>query len=176
VNEWLYEEAAALDKAKEDERVAERKLQLRQQWTGRLWNDLKPLLADAATQINHKEEFANVRQKIGKLDCAAGYSDRIEITKSMYPAIYLVVTIGPLCIEIRRKIVTNGHDRRSRDQKEVLNVEIDQNGNGYLVNQDGTTLPLDKAVQYIFRPFIYPELLGDSGESGNVSVMGRILG
>ena len=175
MNEWLYDESATLEKAKEDERAAERKLALRQQWTARLWHDLKPRLEDAAMQITHKEEFANLRQKIGNLDCMSGYTDRIEITRSMYPAIYLVVKPGPLCIEILRKIVTNGSNRHSRDHKEVLNVELDQNGNGYLVNEAGTTLLPDQAVQYIFKPFIYPELL-DKPDQQRWNLGGRVLG
>ena len=176
MNEWLYDESAALDRLKEDERSAQQKLELRQQWTARLFNDLKPLLENAATQINHGENFANLRQTIGKLDCASAYVDRIEITRSLYPAIYLTVKPGPLCIEVLRKIVTNGHDRRSRDHKEVLSVEIDQKGNGYLVDPNGKTLLLDQAVQYIFKPFIYPELLDEPGSGGGRVGLGRILG
>lgn len=156
MNEWLDEELAQLEQEKQDESVKQIRLELIQQHTGRVFESLKLSIQDAAEQMNQRPEF---RQRTGGLTCKHGYVDRIEVTKDTYPAIYLTVKRGPTSIDIHRTIVTNGENRKSREQRESMEVELDETRHPFLRDQAGTSLTLDDAVRFIFRPFLYPDLL-----------------
>jgi len=156
MNEWLYEEVAELERADRERKAGDARLNLRRQHTDRIWDTLRLLIKDATEQLN---QIPQLKQKTGGLDCVSGYSDRIEVTKSDYPAIYLTVRRGPTSIDLHRKVVTNGSDRQTQEQAESLEVELDNGGSPYLRSEDGTKMITAEAVRYIFKPFIYPETL-----------------
>jgi hypothetical protein len=168
MNEWINDEIAQLDQAKEDQKARENRLELIRQHTTRLWSDLKLLIQDAAEQVNGSEKL---RKHTGGLACQAEHTQKIEVNKAAsYPAIYLIVQPGPNSIDIHRKIVINGANRRSREQKEKLDVDLDENGHPFFRNKAGEALLPEQAVHYIFRPFFHPELLEGESKRGIMMV------
>jgi hypothetical protein len=156
MNEWLNDELQELEQEKQAESAKHNTQELIQRQTGRVWENVKAAIQDAAEQMNQIPEF---RKRIGGLTCQHAYVDRIEVTKDTYPAIYLTVKRGPMSIDIQRKIVTNGESRRTREQSESLDVALDEKGHPFLRDKEGSPLTIDEAVRYIFRPFLHPELV-----------------
>jgi len=156
MNEWINDELLDLARAAKEQEASDRRVEVIRNHTLRVWEQIRMMIKDAAEQMN---QIPELKQRTGGLNCMSGYSDRIEVTKASYPAIYLTVRPGPSSIDIHRTVVTNGADRHTQEQAESLDLELDTNGQPYLKNKEGKPLLVDEAVRYIFQPFIYPERL-----------------
>jgi len=168
MNEWLNDELAGFEKQDNEKRAQAERQNLIQQHAYRVFQDIKLLMENAVQQMRTSVEF---KKRVGDLEGQFMYVDKVVVKKLMYPAVYLTVSCGPNSIDIHRTLVTNGADRQSWEERESLQVELDNDGNPFLRNKEGVSLVIEQAVRYIFHPILHPETIDQKRrESGSWSV------
>lgn len=156
MNEWLYDELAQLEQAKQGQTTNDNRLTLLQQQTAVLWNDLTPVLQDAVEKLNTMSEF---RKLTGGLSHATGL-DRVEIKKhATLPALELAVGRTPMSISLEYTVFKSPRGPAGKPKRETLEVDLDEGGQRFLKTDEGTVLTIDEAVRRMLRPFLHPELL-----------------
>lgn len=86
MNEWLNDVVAELKQAKADQKSQAERLDLFKTHTGRVFEDIKVILQDAAGKM---QADPDIKQRVGQLECQFGYTDRVEINRHILPAVDL---------------------------------------------------------------------------------------
>jgi len=152
---WVNDEA---EKAKqEDENKASYAQSFNEQSPG-IWNGLKHKIAQDVEIINRNEDLVKRRLGGSKLHHQED-GEGVKIVKDTYPAIYLTINSRGRFIEISRKVVTNGENRRTREEREVITMDMELNGPIVLMNEAGEGLNIADASKHILLPLLHTNLI-----------------
>jgi len=157
MNEWLDEEIAELDQAKQDKAAEKKTLKLRQQQTQVLWKNLKHVLRDAVQQINATPKL---RKLTGGLSFGRDDGNKIKLKKSASPAIILSMTCESTSLSLHYVLLTNIKAKSGQPSLDTLYVSLDEHGQPFFQYlREDKTFNVEQAARHILRPFLHPELL-----------------
>jgi hypothetical protein len=152
MDDWINEEVERIKGKEKDQAALVEREQLIANQGSRYWSDLVHLIKEALTKINANPD---IHQKLGEnLIVRDENISSFRIIKSAYPAVYLTATNLRSYVKLERKIVTNGQDRTTKDERENLEFDLDANGRAFLRTEKGEVLNIQEAVKHILKPLL----------------------
>jgi hypothetical protein len=147
---WVDDE---LDEARvRDDQKATRDQTFREQAPG-LWSGLRHFLKQDVEQINKKDQLVELVLGGSKLNYQED-GDGVKIVKETYPAMYLTIQSRGRYIEVLRKIVTNGDNRKVKEERNVYEFVFEGDERLVIQNPNGVTLGVADASQEILTPLL----------------------
>jgi hypothetical protein len=157
VTDWIKKELQGFDADEADEKRKENRRNLISSLSPRLWGDLTWAIKKATDDLNQAPEM---RKRLGTLECQDGYTQKIEVNKSVIPAVYLTVINRGNEFSVERKFVLEVDGVRD-EMRETLFLDLTAEDRIFMRKKNGEPLlTIDDAVHYLFAPFLHPELLG----------------
>ena len=156
MTDWLKRELQGFANADAEKQRRENRRRLIADQSPRLWGDLTWAIKNATDQLNQTPEL---KKRTGELSCVDGYTQQIEVHKTLIPSIYLTVfnRSGEFSIERKFRARVDG---ALSEQRETLTLVLGAEDQVLMQNKNGELLAIDDAVHYLFAPFLHPELLG----------------
>ena len=162
-NDWINTELEQKNQEMMDKLRSENKLADAARVARNYWEELQNILFEDVKTLNDNTEI----QKLigGKIECfREGYSS-YKISKTIFPAIYLIVSLDDLRIKIEKTTVeivdpkrfgSQGGKTRSRSETEQLRVSIDENDHFHFKTEAEEVLPFVKLSEYLLKPLLIP--------------------
>src|SRR5215216_4786587 len=156
VTDWIKKELQGFDDDDNDKKRRENRRNLILTLSSRLWGDLTAAIKAATDEINKEPAL---RKRVGELKCRDGYTQKIEVDKSVIPAVYLTVINGGNEYSVERKFLLEVDGARG-EERETLFLDLTDEDRVFMRKKNGEPLlTIDDAVHYLFAPLLHPELL-----------------
>lgn len=152
---WINGELA--EAKRRDEQKTRREETFREQAPG-LWSGLRHFLKQDVEAINANQELIDRVLRGAKLNYKEDGAG-VQIVKENYPAVYLTINHRGPYIEVLRKVVTNGENRKAQEERIVIELAFEDDERLALRNPHGVFYGVADASQEILTPLLRTHLI-----------------
>jgi hypothetical protein len=147
---WIDDEA---NRAREDDDGRRLREQAFAQQAPRLCRDLTYQVEQDVAEINGNEGLR--RRRVGSDGLKFRETDNgFEVSKIVFPAVYLRVSYHGKSISVERETVTYEQSVKGKSSRtrENISIELDDSSRPVLAKEDGTRLSVVEASRYLLTP------------------------